>query len=145
MHTTIGSARTKAATPAAPAPTAAAAPAATPAAAEPHRMPVFSTSGAMSMLWQKAAGKMNLQELEWLADGAAHQVRSEADSLADVLMNTGCLVQSDDGVVGSFTSTDSAASLIFSIRNQLDTIAGLADIAADANYRVRLALKGGAA
>lgn len=112
---------------------------------EPHRMPVFSTSGAMSMLWQKAAGKMNLQELEWLADGAAQQVRSEADSLADVLMNTGCLVQSDEGAAGSFMGTDSASSLIFNIRNQLCTIAGLADIAADASYRVRLALKGGAA
>jgi len=111
---------------------------------EQHRMPVFSTSGAMSMLWQKAAGKMNLQELEWLADGAAEQVRSEADSLSDVLMNTGCLVQSDDGGAGSFMDPDSASSLIFNIRNQLCTIAGLADIAADAGYRARLALKGGA-
>jgi hypothetical protein len=112
---------------------------------EPHHMPAFSTSGAMSLMWQRAASKMNLQELEWMADGAARQVQSEADSLADVLMNTGSLVQSDDGGTGAFMDTDSAASLIFNIRNQLCTIAGLADIAADAGYRARLVLKGGAA
>ena len=110
---------------------------------EQPRMPVFSTSGAMSMLWQKASGNMNLQELEWLANGAAQQIQSEASVLADVLMNTGCLVQSDEGGAGSFMDPDSASSLIFNIRNQLCTIAGLADIAADASYRVRLALKGG--
>ena len=111
---------------------------------EPHRMPVFSTSTGMSLLWQKASGQMNLQELEWLADGAARQVRSEADSLATVMMNTGCLVQADEGNVGSFLDTDSAADLFFNLHNQLDAIAGLANIAEDASYRVRLALKGGA-
>ena len=112
--------------------------------AQEARMPAFSTSGAMSMLWQKASGKMNLQELEWLADGAAQQVRSEADSLACVMMNTGCLVQADDGNTGSFMDTDSTANLFFNLHNQLNTLAGLADIAADAGYRARLALKGGA-
>lgn len=115
---------------------------ATPEQPEPHRMPAFSTSGAMSLMWQRSASKMNLQELEWLADGAARQIQSEADSLADVLMNTGSLVQSDDGQAGAFMSTDSAASLIFNIHNQLCTIAGLADIAADAGYRARMVLKG---
>jgi hypothetical protein len=109
------------------------------------RMPVFSTAAGLSMLWQKASGQMNLQELEWLADGAARQVRTEADSLATVMMNTGCLVQADDGNVGSFLSTDSAADLFFNLHNQLNTIAGLANIAEDASYRVRFALKGGAA
>lgn len=119
---------------------------ATPASVQPksHQMPAFSTSSAMSVLWQKASGQMNLQELEWLADGAARQVRTEADSLATVMMNTGCLVQADDGNVGSFLSTDSAADLFFNLHNQLNTIAGLANIAEDASYRVRFALKGGA-
>ena len=109
---------------------------------EPRRMPIFSTSGAMSLLWHKAASQMNLQELEWVADGAARQTRSAADSLTDVLTGIGCLVQADDGDVGSFVECDSSAALIFNIRNQIDAIAGLADLAADASYRVRLALKG---
>jgi hypothetical protein len=119
----------------------------TPASAQPEqeaRMPLFSTSAGLSMLWQKASGQMNLQELEWLADGAARQVRSESASLATVMMNTGCLVQADDGNVGSFLDTDSAADLFFNLHNQLSAIAGLANIAEDASHRVRLALKGGA-
>ena len=108
---------------------------------QPH-MPVFSTSGAMSMLWQKASGSMTLQELEWLANGAARQARSEADSLATVMMNTACLVQADEGNIGSFLDADSAADLFFNLHNQLSAIAGLADIAEQAGYRVRLALKG---
>lgn len=110
---------------------------------EQPRMPVFSTSGAMSLIWHKAVSKMSQRELEWVASGAGQQVQSAADSLTDVLTGIGCLVQADDGDVGSFAEPDSTAALIFNIRNQLDTIAGLADIAADANYRVRLALKGG--
>lgn len=106
------------------------------------RMPVFSTSSGMSLLWQKASGKMSLRELEWLADGAAQQVESDARALADVLMSTGCLVSSDDGKAGSFEDPGNTSYLIFNLHHQLDTIAGLANIAADASYRARLALKG---
>lgn len=111
---------------------------------EKHPMPAFSTSGAMLMLWDKARGKMNLEEFEWLADGAAGRIQSEANALKAVLESTGCLVSGDDGGVGSFLSARSSSNLFFNLQHQLDTIAGLADIAAEAGYCVRLALKGGA-
>ena len=97
------------------------------------------------MLWERAAGKMTLEELEWLADGAAGRIQSEADALKDVLESTGCLVLCDEGAVGSFLSARSSSNLFFNLKHQLDTIAGLADIAAEASYRVRRTLKGGAA
>jgi len=114
-------------------------------AAQENRMPCFSTSSAMGMLWQKASGQMNLQELEWLAEGAATQVSYETRALAQVLENTGCLVMEDDGNTGSFQSAHGSSNLLFHLHYQLSTLAGLAEVAADASFRVRLALKGGAA
>ena len=104
-------------------------------------MPVFTTAGAMSFMWQKTVGELHTHELEWFADGAAQQLSQETNALADMLNKLGCMVSCDEES-GSFRSTDGLANLLLNLSNQVDTLNGLADIAADASYRVRLALKG---
>ena len=116
---------------------------ASPQPAQPIKR-VFTTASALALLWQKASDTMSPPELEWFADGAAEQVGRDARTLADVLEGTACLVANDEET-GSFRDADSTSTLLFNLQNQLNTIAGLADIAADASYRVRLALKGGQA
>ena len=107
-------------------------------------MRVFTTASALALLWQKASDTMSPPELEWFADGAAEQVGRDARTLADVLEGTACLVANDEET-GSFRDADSTSTLLFNLQNQLNTIAGLADIAADAGFMVRKALKGGQA
>lgn len=105
------------------------------------KMSVFSTSGAMYLLWQKAEKKLLPDELEWLATGAAQQVGLETNALADVLMGLGSMVASDTEA-GSFQSGDSVSNLLFNLSNQVSTINALSKIAEDAGYNVRQALKG---
>lgn len=109
---------------------------------EQPMMRVFTTASALALLWQKASDTMSPPELEWFADGAAEQVGREARTLADVLESTACLVAGDE-CAGSFQDTDSTSKLLFSLQNQLNTIAGMADIAADAGFMVRKAMKRG--
>ena len=111
---------------------------------EQPSMRAFTTASALALLWQKASDTMTAPELEWFADGAAEQVGRDARTLADVLEGTACLVSNDEGT-GSFQDADSTSKLLFNLQNQLNTIAGLADIAADAGFMVRKALKGGQA
>ena len=113
-------------------------------ASTPERMPTFATSTVMSLLWQEASKGMDLKELEWLASGAVHQVGAQTRALSQVLDDVSCLVMGDDDV-GAFQDSHSTANLLQNIHHQLDTIAALADLGADAGYRVLLALKGGAA
>ena len=108
--------------------------------AAPTEMGVFSTAGAMSLLWQKAVRELHTHELEWFANGAAEQVVIETNSLADVLMRLGELI-SGDADSGSFGTSDGVANLVWNISNQLSGINGLAQIADSAGYRVRQALK----
>ena len=103
-------------------------------------MGVFSTAGAMSLLWQKAVRELHTHELEWFANGAAEQVVIETNSLADVLMRLGSLI-SCDSVSGSFGTKDGVANLVWNISNQVSAINGLAQIADSAGDRVRQALK----
>lgn len=106
-----------------------------------NKMAPFTTAGAMSFMWQKAVRELHAHELEWFADGAAQQLSQETNALADMLNKLGCLVSCDDES-GSFQSADGVANLLLNLSNQVSTLNGLADIAADASYRVRLALKG---
>ena len=110
----------------------------------PVRMPSFATSTCISLLWQKASRHMQPHELEWLASGAIQEAGTQARELSMVLSNTACLVIIDDGDVGSFQCPRTASGLMLNLSHQLDTIAALADIGADASYRVQMALKGGA-
>ena len=66
-----------------------------------------------------------------------------ARALAATLEGVASLVSTDERA-GSFQHTDDLSSLLFNLHNQLNTIAGLSDLADEANYRVRRALKGGA-
>jgi len=110
--------------------------------AAPARMPVFSTATAMQELWEKAARNLSAQELDWFAEGAARQVCNEARALGAVLERAASLVSSDAG----FRFETDNSDLFFNLHNQLSTIEGLAEIAAEAtSRRARLALKGGAA
>ena len=111
----------------------------------PDRMPVFSTASALAVLWQKANGSMTPHELEWMADGAAQQVSHDARTLAAVVEGTACLVSSDEGNTGAFADSDSTSTLLFNLHSQLSTLAGLAEISAQANSLARPALKGGKA
>lgn len=105
-------------------------------------MPNFTTSEAMSLLWQKAGPELDAHELEWFAYGAVKEIKEQTLSLADVLMDLGALVASDDGGVGSFVDAKSTSLLLFNLSHQVGTINGLASIAGNANYRARMALKG---
>ena len=109
---------------------------------EPRIHTVFKTSRAMATLWEIASNHLSLRELEWFADGAAEQVGNDVRALSYVLESTACLVASDKES-GSFQSAKSTADLLFNIHNQLDAIAGLADIAESANAQARQALKAG--
>jgi hypothetical protein len=104
-------------------------------------MPVFSTAGAMSLLWKKAAPELKLHELEWFADGAAEQINLDTNSLAATLRGLGCMVASDEES-GSFRSANDVSDLLLNLSNQVSTLNGLASIAADASYLARLALRG---
>lgn len=101
------------------------------------QMPTFTTSCAISMLWQKSAGKLQTHELEWFATGAAREINRVTSSLSEMLMNIGCLILADDDGTGSFTDAGSASNLMFNLSSQLSTLNGLVDIAADANDRAR--------
>lgn len=111
---------------------------------EQHRLPIFTTSAALLMLWEKACDKMTPQEVLWMADGAGEQVGCEARALAATLEGLASLVSTDENA-GSFRSPGELSSLLFNLHNQINTIAGLSELADGANYKVRLALKGGAA
>jgi len=113
-----------------------------PASVQP-KMPTFTTAGALMLLWEKARESMTPHEVEWMAIGAGEQVGCEARALAATLEGVASLVSTDERA-GSFQHTDDLSSLLFNLHNQLNTIAGLSDLADEANYRVRRALKGGA-
>jgi len=117
-------------------------PATTKIEATASKMPTFTTSHALSMLWGKAANKLRPDELKWFADGAAQQVSTDTYVLADVLMDIGCLVLADDGATGAFLEAPSASNLMFNLSSQLSTISGLANIAIEARYLAHRELKG---
>lgn len=100
------------------------------------KMPTFSTSGAMYLLWEKAEKDLHTHELEWFATGAARQVSLETNVLADMLNGLGSMVASDTES-GSFQSGDGVSNLLFNLASQVDTINGLAQISEYANYRAR--------
>jgi hypothetical protein len=105
-------------------------------------LPIFSTATALNLLWRKAAPELHVHELEWVAGGALSQVASDSLALSQVLSELGCLVLADAGATGSFTDADSTSTLMFNLSSQLSALGGMADIAADATDRVRLALGG---
>lgn len=109
-----------------------------------ERLPVFSTATAMLELWEKACSELSADQLAWFAEGAARQVCNESRALAAVLERAGSVVSNGDSGADLFLE-DGCAELFFSLHNQLTTINGLAEIAAEAGCRMRnQLLKGGA-
>jgi hypothetical protein len=106
----------------------------------------FTVASALALLWEKASETLTQPELEWFAVGATEQISSRTHALSAVLENTACLVSSDKSS-GGFQDTASTSELLFNLHNQLDAIAGLADIADVAGDMARWAAKkeGGAA
>lgn len=112
--------------------------------ATPDSMGIFKTSLAMARLWDKASEHMTEKELVWFADGAAEQVGNDLRALSSFVENTACLVSSDE-TSGAFQDSDSTSKMLFNLHNQIDAIAGMAEISEQANWFARRALKGGAA
>ena len=104
------------------------------------KMGVFTTAEALTVLWNRA--ELKPHEIEWFSSGASQQVISDTSTLSEVLSDVAALVANDNGAVGSFMTSESLSSLLFGLSSQINTINGMADIAADANFRVRMALKG---
>ena len=104
------------------------------------KMAVFTTAEALTVLWNRA--KLQPHELEWFASGAGQEVSTETIAISEIMTNIGCLVLADQGSTGSFTDPEGVSTLMFNFASQLSTLNGLADIAVDANYRLRLALGG---
>lgn len=109
---------------------------------EQPRMTIFTTASAMALMWEMAHKQMSAQEMEWFADGAAEQVGNDVRALSAVVEDTACLLASDE-VSGAFQTAKSTSTLLFNLHNQLDAIAGLAEISEQANWFARRALKGG--
>jgi hypothetical protein len=104
------------------------------------KMPAFSTSAAMALLWQKAQREMSLPELEWLASGIPEHIGFVTLSLAEVLSGLGCLIGADESS-GSLSNKEDVSQLMHSLSHQLDTISGLASIADEAGFLAMQALK----
>lgn len=111
---------------------------------EPRQMPTFSARSAMVLMWDKSCKQMSAQEMEWFADGAAEQVGDDARALSAVVEDIACLVSADEDS-GAFQTAKSTSTLLFNLHNQLEAIAGLAEISEQANWFARRAVKGGAA
>lgn len=105
---------------------------------------IFTTASAIGLMWEKSYKQMTAKEMEWLADGAAEQVVNDARALSAVVDDIACLVAADEGM-GAFQTAKSTSTLLFNLHNQLETIAGLADISEQANWFARQAMKGAAA
>lgn len=97
---------------------------------------VFNVSSSLALLWKKASPTLDASTLRWFADGAAVAVADHAAELQGVLEGLGCIILSD-GETGSFQTPESGSELLFSLARQIDSLRGLADIAAHANYQIR--------
>ena len=109
---------------------------------EQSSMDIFTTSSALELMWSKSYKHMTPEEIEWFADGASEQVSNDVRTLSFVVDSTACMV-SYDTEAGNFKSGGDVSNLLFNLHNQLNTIAGLASIAGEANYLARMAGKGG--
>lgn len=105
-------------------------------ATSPEPLGVFRPASALSLLWDKASPAMDTRTLQWFADGASNHVATQTMHLAGWVESLACLV-SQDHDVGSFQCAESTGQLLFSLASQIDSLRGLADIAAHANYQIR--------
>lgn len=100
-----------------------------------HNFGVMRASNVFINLWNKAADHLTTQELEWFSHLSGHAAM-EADNLAEVTENLGCLINSDKET-GCFESAGNVATLLFNISHQIDTIHSLIHISCDAEGRLK--------
>lgn len=101
----------------------------------PELKEAFGVSNALSLLWRKAGPTLDAHTLRWFADGALVAIADHAAELQGVLEGLGCMILSD-GETGSFQTPESSSELLFSLARQIDSLRGLADIAAHASYQL---------
>lgn len=104
-----------------------------------ERLEVFRLSSALSLLWDQARPSMDVRTLQWFADGASNHVATQTMHLAGWVESLACVV-AFDGTVGSFQSKEGVSELLFSLASQIDGLRGMAEIAAEANFEIRLKL-----
>ena len=100
-----------------------------------HDFGVMRASSAFINLWNKAVNHLTTQELEWFSN-LSSPAAMEADNLAEVTENLGCLIYNDKET-GYFKSAGDVATLLFNICHQIDTIRGLIHISCDAECRLK--------
>ncbi|WP_295951760.1 hypothetical protein [Rhodoferax sp.] len=104
-----------------------------------ERFEVFRPASALSLLWDQARPSMDVRTLQWFADGASSHVATQAMHLAGWVESLACVVVVD-GTVGSFQSKEGVSEQLFSLASQIDGLRGMAVIAKEANFEIRLKL-----
>lgn len=98
--------------------------------------PVYES---MSMLYSKAKDNLTMEELSSLSD-LADEVSSEAMRLSRMTETLGCLVNYDANNKdrhGGFQHGDDVFNLMCCLSHSLDTLGGMAEVAAMAAYEHR--------
>lgn len=102
---------------------------------------VFTAVSAMTLMFEKSYKHLTAKELEWLADGASEKINGDTRALSAMVEGLACMVSSDE-TSGAFESAGSTSNLLFNLHNQLDAIAGMAEVSERANWHAREAVKG---
>lgn len=97
-------------------------------------MPAFSTSSAMSELWNRTADKLTKEELHWFSCSIGH-AQTTAINASDAASQVACLVSSDTDS-GALQHKESVANYLFHISEQFNLIHGLLDIGMSAKDRL---------
>jgi hypothetical protein len=92
----------------------------------------FSTSKALMKLYEYAAPHLSDAELEFIS-GAISHASMEADHMAKITEDLGCLIANDNGS-GAFD--ESLPTLLFQVSNHMDLVSGLTWIGNEAEYRL---------
>ncbi|MCQ8103543.1 hypothetical protein NP590_05445 [Methylomonas sp. SURF-2] len=78
---------------------------------------------ALLNLWEKSSQQMNPEELEWFA-GFVEQAHLNAEDLAETVAGIGYLIGNDENG-GNLQSKHSVMTLLISLSQQIDAIAGM--------------------
>lgn len=102
-----------------------------------------SIQQVITILRSRASGHLTDEELEILAGGTSFAQSMSLDA-RDLFMGLGCLIGSDEGGTGSFSSPDSAPQAFFMAAHVFDTITSLLWLSGDAQYQLDARRKAGA-
>ncbi|MEQ1636517.1 MAG: hypothetical protein ABL903_07485 [Methylococcales bacterium] len=88
-------------------------------------------TSAINLLWTRSAPHLRIDELKDLCF-CSEMAEEAADNLAQVMMGIGCLVH-DDKESGSFQSAYTAATLLWNLAHQVQTIQALIAVGSNAD------------